>query len=530
MDTMCKVKRLLFILLTLLPLTASAQECRVRRGDCLPAGPVADGAQHRASVMRRLSRPNTKWDKNKTYKQLVILMSFSDVQFRSENPKETYNNILNKPGYNEMNGPGCMADYFRDQSGGLLNLSFDVYGPYQVNAVAQLPNSDENTKRHGPSEFREATMKFLQENPDIDLSVYDWDGNGYVNQVIYIFAGYTGNQNSAKSYGCIWPSTSTFSTITHNGLKISNYTSSSELWVSGLSCGIGTMSHEFSHSLGLPDIYPVTTDETMPYSMVDEWDLMDGGNFTNYGWCPPNFTSLEKWLLGWQEFTELTESTTISGMKSVADGGVVYQIKHNDNEFLLLENRQWKGWDACLPGQGLVVFHVNYNSSYWTSNAVNSTKNAPRFSIIPADNMNFEAWNDMLVALRDAGKLKNQYRDDNHRHSWYMSSAPYPWSTDSTTFVNDELTSTSTPAATMLTNNSEGKNVLTKPITNIKMTSNGLISFDFMGGSSTDIVTVKSDNQRREVFDLSGRRVETMTNGRVYIVREKDGTIKRVIY
>jgi hypothetical protein len=50
---------------------------------------------------------------------------------------------------------------------------------------------------------------------------------------------------------------------------------------------------------------------------------MDGGNFTNYGFCPPNYTALEKYLLGWVEFTDLTEATTVTDLKPVAEGGEV---------------------------------------------------------------------------------------------------------------------------------------------------------------------------------------------------------------
>lgn len=527
---MFKVKQLLFTLLTLLPLAASAQGDRVRREGCMPTKIETDGTQHRAPVIRRLPAAVTNWDKNKTYKQLVILVTFSDTQFKSANPREAYDKILNQSGYNEKNGPGCMADYFREQSGGLCNLSFDVYGPYQVNYKAQTENATANTRRYGISEFRAATNMFLTENPSIDLSVYDWDDSGYVNQVLYIYAGFTGNQSSDKSYGHIWPNTNSFSPITHNGTKISSFSSGAELWVNGLSCGFATICHEYCHSLGLPDIYPVTSDTTLPPSMLDEWDLMDGGNFTNYGWCPPNLTPMEKWIMDWQEFTELTEPTTISGMKPVSEGGPVYQIKHTDNEYLLLENRQWKGWDACLPGQGLVIYHVNYLGTSWYNNTVNSTKGKPRFSLVTADNMDFNTWDKILVAKKNAGLLTNQYQNANHMNSWYLKSAPYPWSTDSTTFINDELTATSVPAATMFTADAAGKTMLQKAITNIKMSSDGLISFDFMGGAPTAIISTPTGHQRREVFDLSGRRVETMTNGRVYIVREKDGTIKRVIY
>ena len=51
---------------------------------------------------------------------------------------------------------------------------------------------------------------------------------------------------------------------------------------------------------------------------------MDGGNFTNYGWCPPDYSPLEKMLFGWLTPEELTGPTTIKDMKPQIDGGPVY--------------------------------------------------------------------------------------------------------------------------------------------------------------------------------------------------------------
>ena len=77
------------------------------------------------------------WDASRIYKQMVILVEFSDFSFNREDPREVYDKIFNEPGYNERDGAGCVADYFREQSGGLFNLQFDVYGPVKVSSKAQ---------------------------------------------------------------------------------------------------------------------------------------------------------------------------------------------------------------------------------------------------------------------------------------------------------------------------------------------------------------------------------------------------------
>lgn len=447
----------------------------VVRGDCTP-DLVADGetATARGSRTLRLPGVSTRWDSTRVYRQAVILVEFTDTDFSLETPRETYDSMLNCPGFNKRQGPGCAAEYFREQSGGLFNVVFDVYGPVKVSSKAQpYSKPTSSTRNYGRDVFIEAT-NIVIDSLQVDFTPYDWNGNGSVNQVIYVYAGITGNQDSQASYGHVWPNTSTFSPITTNGKKISNYTASAEKWVNGQSCGIGTILHEYTHSLGLPDIYPTTNNAG--YSVVDEWDLMDGGNFTNYGWCPPNYTPMEKMLLGWSQPEELTEPQTVRNLKPVSEGGVALRIKHSDSEWLMLENRLQKGWDRGLPGEGLLVYHVNYDNSVWSGNTVNNDENKRRFELIHADNMDYDSWYDYVSSWV---KPKN-YLNDGHMNSYLLSTSPYPWTTDSTDVFNDSLTNNSVPPAKMNYPNLEGKTMLSKSITNIVKHSDGTISFDFM--------------------------------------------------
>ena len=501
-------------LFALLPSTVSAQEdFKIIRGNCMPEGIVQSGAPATTtpSLRKKLPAINTIWDAEKVYKQMVILIEFSDETFDKENipdPKDKYNHMLNEPGYNENNGVGCMADYFRTQSGGLLNLQFDVFGPVTVSQKAQpYEKPTSNTRNYGSDSFKEATNKVLADNPDWDYKQYDWNGNGYINQVIFVYAGIPGNISIETAYGHIWPNTSSFTTITTpDGVRISNYTASGEKWPTSSyrSCGIGTICHEFTHSLGLPDIYP--TSSSMPFSAVDEWDLMDGGNFTNYGWCPPNYSPIEKMLLGWMTPVELTDATTITDMKPIDQGGETYIVKHTDSEYLLLENRQWNGWDAGLPGKGLVIWHINYNISTWNGNTVNNTKGKYGCSLFAADNMDYDAWDEYM----SDNKLST-YRNSQRMNNYHLSGAPYPLQQDNGTPLNDSLTDVSAPAALMFNKNADGSNLLGKSISNIKMTADGLVSFDFMGGDPTGICASLTNSEQRTmgIYDLQGRRISS---------------------
>lgn len=530
------MRKIILVFTLLVTLSVQAQTFSVIRGGCTPDVDGDEVNTTRGVQSRKLPARILDWDPARTYRQLVILVDFKgdSTYFNMENPHETYDRMFNERGYNQRNGKGCVADYFRDQSGGLFNLQFDVFGPFDISLKAQpYVKPTENVQNTGLNEMKEATKMMIEENPGLDFSVYDWNGDGYVNQVIYVFAGYTGNVSQEIAFGYLWPNTGSFITTgtgikTPSGQIINNYSASAECWptTSKASCGIGTICHEYSHSLGLPDIYP--TRGNVGYSVVDEWDLMDGGNFTNYGWCPPNYSALERMLLGWQTPIELTEATTVTDMKCVEDGGETYMIKHTDKEYYLLENHQWKGWDAGVPGKGLVIYHVNYNESKWTANRVNTEANLFGYSIVSADDMDYNDWDELLEELGGS-----QYSENPRMHNRHLSSSPYPWATDSTTFVNDQLTDTTVPASKMFNTNEEGSKYLSKAISNIRMSEDGLISFDFMGG---DPMSVTLPSQRETtimtVYDLGGHcmgnHLDSQRPG-LYIVRYADGKTKKVV-
>lgn len=531
---MRKVRIIVLTLFTLISLNAVAQlDFKPVRGNCLPdvtdvVDEVVDEVSaSRSAVRKKLPTPNTEWNPEREYRQLVVLLEFADTTFSyADDPSAFYDNMFNTSGFNRRNGPGCVADYYRDQSEGRLNLKFDVYGPVKVTTKAQpYDKPTASTTNYGRDSFAEAMKKVIAEHPDIDFAVYDWNGDKKIEQVIFIYAGPSGNQG-VSTYGYVWPNTSTFTTITTaDGYKISNYTASGELWHSKnncISCGIGTVCHEFTHSLGLPDIYPTT--DTAGYSVCDEWDLMDGGNFTNYGWCPPNYTPVEKWLMGWLSFTDLDAPATITDLKPVAEGGEAYRIKHSEDEWLILENRQQRGWDAGAPGKGLVIYHVNFNKSAWSGNTVNNNASKRRFELVHADNMDFDAWDAIIPG--------NPYLNSQRMNSRILSTSPYPWTTDSTAFINDALTDTSVPAPQMNYANEQGEKLLNKPITNIRMDDEGFISFDFMGGDQTGMKEFRAESlgARDEVYDMMGRRIRNsqFSNSQFRIVRRPDGTVKKM--
>ncbi len=513
-----------FLIGAIFPLLLTAQN--VERGGCMPDFDTEATHQHRAR--KKLPPIKKDWDSTRVYKHPVVLLNFKgdSTYFTKNHTKAYYDSLFNAHGFNERDGKGCIADYFREQSNGLLNLKFDVFGPYEVSQKAQRrKNPTENTKDYNKEALGEALNAFVAENADLDFSQYDWNGDKSIEQVIFVYAGTSGNINSPLCWGHIWPHTSFLDTTitTKSGYQLSDYTCSGEIWPNNASYGLGTICHEYSHFLGLPDLYPVNG---WRYSAVDEWDLMDGGNFTNYGWCPPNYSPMQKMLLGWAKPIELTNPTSIVNLKPISQGGECYKISHSDDEFYLLENRQWEGWDAGLPGKGLVIYHVYYLPNEWAGNTVNNTEGQLHYELVNADDLDFSEW-EQLLKQRDWSAYQNSRR----RNNYHLSSSAYPCITDSISLRNDSLTNTSVPASVMITRNAAGENLLSKPITDIRMTEDGLISFNFMGGDP-EILEVKHPFNDRKValyYQLDGTLRQQNSKKGIYILRREDGKMIKFV-
>ena len=499
----------------LLALMASAQT--VHRMGCIRHAETT-GHAHRHAMKRKLGTIHSDWDPAKTYRQLVVLVEFSDTKFKPEHNLEFYDNLFNHftddlHEGEERYGRGSVADYFRDQSHGKLNLQFDIVGPYQVSATAQSQFGYKET------ETEEASTMMVNDQPGRDFHPYDWDGDGSVDQILYIYAG---PSSLLDEWGYLLPSTYTgISVMTPDELSIAQASTSAEYWstVRTFNSGIGTICHEFSHCLGLPDLYP--TNGSTDY-VVDDWALMDGGNYINYGWCPPNYGPLEQMQMGWIEPIELTSSTSVRDLKPIAEGGNAYLIRHTADEYYLLENRQQRGWDFGLPGKGLVVWHVCYDEDKWMRNSVNNSISQLGLQLVHADNLTYRQWTYYLKA-----NDLQAYDNDMYMNSHYLSTSPYPYVTPF--YTNDELSATTSPKTEMYLANSKGQRLLDVTISNITMSADGLISFDFTNNDpSSGITDAQADAPSSSVwYDLQGRRLSGrptrkgtyIRQGRKYVVQ-----------
>jgi len=438
------------------------------------------------------------------YRGLIILTSFTDRDFSRDDPKAFYERVFNEEGFSDYGTMGSVRDYFLDQSDGQFDLTFDVIGPIRATrASTQYP--DDYVRRYLIPEMVRAVAD------SVDMRDYDWDGDGYVDQVMVLYAGYSSADylaNDSSTYAAkntIWPHEWTLSSaITVDGMIIYTYACSNEIWITNKPAGIGTFCHEFSHCLGLPDLYDTkfeTNGSSSNGGIMDAWELMDGGNYNNNGWTPCGFSGFERELCGWQEATVLDSPTTISDMQPLNQGGSIYKLvnvcsQKSIDEFYMLENRQQTGWDSYLPGHGLLVTHVDYSPSAWNSNNVNNNLSHLRQIFIPADN-----------------NLWGYYRNLEN-----MAHAAYPYIDNEKGIHNDSLTNNSVPAATVYNRNIQGNMLMNKPITCItEDATTGNVGFLLMGGDPTGVSSLKANTPSvsGKCFDLIGRRA---TNRRGLII------------
>lgn len=396
-------------------------------------------------------------------KGLVILVNYKDKKM--QHTQAEYNDYFNKAGYSDNNCTGSVRDYFLSQSYGKFSLDFDVMGPVTLskNLSYYGDNDSDGNDKHAAEMVAEAVKLAVS---GIDLKRYDWDGDGYVDQVYVVYAGY--GEHADAPANTIWPHEFELSeaakyndgpgALTINGVTIDTYACSSELRGSSGNKmdGIGTACHEFSHCLAIPDMYDTSADgENFGMNV---WDLMDYGSYNGedgYGETPAPFTSYERMYCGWLTPVELTQPCNVNDMPAITKEPVAYLIR-NDNpkfpgEYYLLENHQQESWDAYAPAHGMLVLHVDFNSNAWKQNTVNNVASHQRMTIIPAD-----------------GKLSH----------YNTAGDTWPGTSKKTA-----LTDSSNPAAKLYNLNSNGRKFMGRPIENIAE-KNGLISFTFDGGKA----------------------------------------------
>ena len=315
---------------------------------------------------------------------LVLLAEFKDLKMSFA--QERFENLMNT-------GESSVKNYLNDQFLGRYDFVFDVAPIVTLSQTHQYYGKNSNGKDSRAAEAVAEACRLAAAN-GTDFSIYDTDNDGKVDDILLFYAGKDESEGGGDD--CIWSHAWKLSAanikLTLNGKVIDSYAATSEL--SLRSSGkyqfktIGTICHEYSHSLGLADMYDTDYGGSggEAHGLWKSTALMDKGNFNNDGRTPPYYNAIDRDMLGIGQCEELKEGHYVLEPINL-NGRFLRMDTANEGEYYLIECRTNTGWDIYTRCKGLAIYHIDksanltgYSPVYerdasaaerWTSNEVN---------------------------------------------------------------------------------------------------------------------------------------------------------------
>ncbi len=423
-------------------------------------------------------------------KGLVILVEYEDLEFKYGDYDYFYR-MLNEEGFSDHGSLGSVRDWFVQNSGGQFVPDFDVYGPVKLpKKRSYYGGNDIYGNDKNPHMMVIHACDSLDK--DVDFTQYDRDGDGKIDNVFIFYAGK--GEHDSNVANAVWPHSwdvsiaNPDSTYMYDGVVLDHYACTCE-YPSGYKRpdGIGTFVHEFSHVMGLPDLYVTTyTGGFTP----GPWSVLDSGPYNNDRLTPPNYSSFEKCALGWVDMQPMEEGTL--ELTDFSDSNFAYVLPTDrKEEFYFFENRQQTGNDQFLPYHGMLVWRVDYKKSVWDNNTVNNSSSHQRVDLIEADNKKTESTRDGDSFPGVAGITELTFETKPRLASW-------------------------------------NNKALAFDIKNIEETADGLIRFDAVKRAEDipdSVGEIDTEEAPDVYFDLMGRRVVNPSAG-IYVAGGRKVVVK----
>ena len=333
-----------------------------------------------------------------TIEVAFILSEFEDQEYQSGHDNDYFEDLA-------FGSTDSMKAYYYEVSRGVLDIQGDVYGPYTLTGDA----ADYGTEN---MDFVEASVEIADEY--IDYRDYD------AVMVIHSGAGEESTGNGDDIWSIHWP----YPIDTEDdGHVIEEITQAPEYENSdGERSPLGVWCHEFGHELGIPDLY----DTDGSSEGIGNWGLMAAGSWADNGETPVYFSAWSRYWLGWVEPIIITEDINNLELEPIENEGNIYLLPipgnwSNSNEYYLLENRQQLKYDSYLPGEGLLIWHIDEDvlNSKWNSNGVNADEEHKGVDLEEADG------DDDLDYANNRGDDGDPYTSGNFTKSSYPNSLAY---------------------------------------------------------------------------------------------------------
>ncbi len=364
----------------------SAQE-NVKIGiNYMPPNPEAYSVIEQSDISNKIyhsSLSNTSLSKSKltiskspdlnsgsTEKILVIPIQFKDTPFSPTYNQEFFEKLLS-------GSENSLKDYYERNSGYFQNPNLGITVDVTVTDIVtskynmsyygkDTTNGIDDANGNVSEMAREAINILDSENPDFDFSQFDTNKDEIIDHIIIIHAG----DDQARVYDSantmIWSHSSVIGTSGNYGQLVDDVYAFNYITLAETS-PLGVFCHEFGHDLGLPDLYDADGSSNGYTLGVGSWDTMSNGSWTSLpgelaGSCPSNLSAWSKEYLGWVIPQDVTNNSGLQLINSDSNSSV-YRLwpngDKNSSEYFLVEYRRRIGYDAALPGEGVLVWHVD---------------------------------------------------------------------------------------------------------------------------------------------------------------------------
>lgn len=285
--------------------------------------------------------------KRDTYRLAVLGVEFADTKMNPKITAQNWDEALFSTGtYQDKTSAtgqkvhGSFADFYRETSCGKLTVSGKVFAP--VEAGKNRADYAGGTGDANKSGFLNEVLDKLLARDGAD-ALKDFDG------LIFIYAG--GRFPKANRGTLFWPHRASFPRA---GKRWSYYIcpEGGPTMVS-----ISVFCHEFGHMLGLPDLY--ARPENPGSEGLGLWCLMSN---ERGGGKPQHMSVWCKEQLGWLKPAVIDpavpQKLVLGPVEGSASECFKVLIRPDGAEYLLLENRRRTGFDASLPAEGLLIWHI----------------------------------------------------------------------------------------------------------------------------------------------------------------------------
>ena len=421
---------------------------------------------------------------------LTILAEFQDVGFTVNDPFRAFEQYLNGDKQEDLGNQNQMnissvRQYFETSSHQKFSPKFDIVGPLILPQNMAYYGGIENDGSDDKfSDFCHDVMEIAKDVVS-DWEVYDNDKDGQIELVCVIFAGY--GQNQGGPANTIWAKASYQNIKLDDKLRVARFNCCPELFnpyqkYANYINGTGVFIHEFSHCMGLPDLYATRR-------------------------------------MGWTEIEELKPTADspqqITDLLPLIEGGKAYKLKNadNDREYIVMENVQKRGLNEYGGAHGLLVYHVDYpKDSINMTDAPNNNPGHPAVAVVPAGGI--------LINSNLRGKNK---RYSNNEWKMTVEAAVFP-GTENVTSLTDQMQlpnycfwNDTIAKATGFQLNTISENVEMGTVSFI-VASNDPSSID-------DVRWLKADGSN-SIYDLLGRKIQGCLKPGIYIVEGRKIYVK----